>query len=574
MSNLNTKTLFLLTVLACLGGCKKEPQQELSKASNLSAGHLPSYEIESPLKDKFFDDQYILSANPHLGNLIESQSQFRDPSTRLSTIQYLIDYQDDQENFIPTLSATLGFPVWSQVESRDFFTFIPLIQAHSDATDAVLIVYPEGDIYDFKLLRRDALYHRLLTEDHPPNFYTELRLFLTFDERLFDYHDPLLAQARAQEITSESHYRCPLLWHWECAEWIVPLWEEGESDMAEERSPCGSVCADCVLIVYDNPNCEQNLPVGGWGRTNGGTFPPEREGGSHYHNGGGGGPNGGGNNPLNWWEEQGYSTLVESLIQHLGLEAEQAHLANCMEGSFQLAALLGNLVEQLEVEQEAVRAAILAGLTTACHCDDYDSRGVEQCDERALFEEKFRSEIVEWLTEGFFFSEEEKEFIKENLPLTDRSKIDIIKLDWEQASEEDRVNHFFKWIAFINKVYRCLRNEENNSNEIYSITNDFFENASASQGYEVYGNINIYLKDEYDNPLTITNTGFVWNHWYNDYRDRFQWQANAEDSGVSNATHFYFMSEGFDPNWGLAYIDLIVPYLHSDVINERLTPCQ
>ena len=398
MISSKAKILLALIGLILFVSCRKDPPELLLPEGPTTEFRSVDFSIESERKAHFFDEGYLLARQPHL-RLTAPLARDRNEWNRLDTIQYLSDYQDDQEPFIESLLDSVGYPLWSQTQGTEQLRFIPLVAESATLTSAILVVQSTEGTHDFKLLRRHRIYNNYLATRVHPNYAAELQLFRGFDQLLFQAVDPLLEAAWAAELATQAGERCPSYWYWECTEWIVPFAGEGPTPEAEYRStPCGSVCVSCLLIVYTDPACEEQLP--GWGRTGGRTFPPEREGSSSYPpqgNGGGRDGAGGGGNPGNWWEERAYPHLLVELIADLGLAAEDADLADCIGANYELMAYLHQLLAELPPEDYLARQQLHQALVAACHCDDYDAQGREQCDARTLVAEAYaRAQAEYW----------------------------------------------------------------------------------------------------------------------------------------------------------------------------------
>ncbi len=381
--------LLIILLLSNFWACQKDPlplaEEEVNQVSSTIL-LIPEFEIEGEVQARFFNDQYIRNQNTYLVTGLENASSFRTDEAFVSFVQYLIDFQDDQENFIPQLADSVGYPLWSAIEVLDSILLIPWIKENSTLTEAVLVVKVEAGIYDFKLLLRNQIYNNILTENIHLNYTTELEVFLAFDHLLFEREDRLLQQALTIQAPAQGNFRCPANYYWTCAEWIVPFSEDGDGTIAADRSdPCGSLCNDCVLFVYIPEDCLGNHHPLGWGNTDGRTLPPSRGGESGY-GGGSGNNNFPPANPKNWWEERNYPGLLNSILEDLELPEEEAFVAECLAGNFELQSAVATLLEGIDLTQGEARLSLQEALTTACTCDDFDDRGVEQCDELATFE--------------------------------------------------------------------------------------------------------------------------------------------------------------------------------------------
>ena len=372
-----------------LSACQKEPT--LSKADQ-TMEQIPftpppfEYEVEGLLKERFFDDAYLLSRNPNLLLTEQTQATDREVDTTLHFLQYVIDYQDDQENFIQYLVDSVGYPLWSQREQLTNIILIPFAKEDSELTEGVLVVKLAAGNLDFKLLLRNRLYNNVIQENIHPNYRTELEVFEAFDYRLFGSVDLFLRRALGIHSTGQSDYRCPANYFWECTDWIRPLGENTNPTEANDRSnPCGALCTDCILFVYVPNDCLGNHYPAGWGNTNGNDVPPSAGGSSGY--GGGSGNNGvPPDNPRHWWEEENYPGLLQQIIADLEIAQEDAFIADCLLQNFELQAQVGTLIANWNATDESLKTHVKNALVEACTCDEYDERGREQCDEAEAFE--------------------------------------------------------------------------------------------------------------------------------------------------------------------------------------------
>ncbi len=377
----------LILLLSNFWACRKAPLPEPSTPETFTVVELPStpeYEIEGSAKARFFDDSYVRAHNPHLRH---HSANFRSDSDLLLHLRYLIDHQDDQDDFIASLGDSLGYPLWSNAEVWDNFVLLPWVKINSELTEAVLVVKVEGGYYDFKLLLRNRIYSNILTNNVHLNYVSELEVFRAFDHLLFEREDRLLRRALMVQAPGLSTFRCPANYYWTCAEWIVPFGEPNEGTVVSERSnPCGSTCADCVLFVYVPEDCLENHAPPGWGNTDGRDVPPSRGGSSGYGGGGGNTPPG---NPSNWWEERNYPVLLQSILADLELPVEDAFVAECLARNFALQGLVRDLLDHTVNEECIVSDALNQRLAMSCTCDDFDHRGAEQCDEVQSLRESF-----------------------------------------------------------------------------------------------------------------------------------------------------------------------------------------
>ncbi len=379
---------FLLLILL-FNSCQQENtlppnNQSISSPKIFDLTH-PGYQLESETKQQFFSNTYCLVQNLHLSDHQASAANFRNVDPTIDFIKYIIDHQDDEEDFIPMLIDSVGYPVWPKAQILDRITLIPFIKEDAELTEGVLVVKLDQGNIDFKLLYRNRIYNNILAENIHLNYLTELETFQAFDWQLFQNKDRLLQKAVEEQRGQQGNFRCPAHYFWECADWIRPLSDPIDNPEASDRSnPCGSLCTDCILFVYVPDDCLGNHYPAGWGNTNGNTTPPRQNGNSGY---GGGSGNSAfpPENPLHWWEEKNYPGLLNSIIEDLGLELEEEFMAECLARNFQLQSVLRSLMDQMDLTEEASVNRIKNALSVACTCDEYDDRGREQCDEVEIF---------------------------------------------------------------------------------------------------------------------------------------------------------------------------------------------
>ncbi len=484
------------------------------------------FETDTELQRRFFSDDYIISNNH---NLLPGKAIQRSDEPILNMIQYLVDYQDDRENFVPLLVDDVGYPVWSEAELLGSMVLIPLIGEDSDATQGVLIVWEREGVFDFKLILRDQVYNSVLSGIHHPNFEIELFSFVEFDHRLFASEDPILVDYLGFYEDGLAFERCPFHVEWLCLRhWYGPF---------NFNNPCVNVNGDnncnlCVPVYYYTDDCYSGPIFGGWGSTNGNNNPPTQDGGSVYNGGGSGSGNDGNSNPLNWWEEFSYRNILIGIIEDLELTEEDVFMTECLNSNSMLLADVYRIMENIDIEDDRNRQAFISAIDGACTCDDYDEHGRELCDERA----DFRSGLLENLYEVEIESTVLIDGSLYGIDTDGLLHVFVDPIDMATSSEEEILNQVVLVLSKINE-YFC---EGFN----YAPINwrDYFDNP-RTQNYQATWNS--------DCPNVLLNLDFS-------IEPRYLMEPEPSWSNDNGSGGWYYKWAHFDTN--IIALEIVVPY--------------
>ncbi len=188
-----------------------------------------------------------------------------------------------------------------------------------------------------------------------------------------------------------------------------------------------------------------------------------------------------------------------------------------------------------------------------------------------------RNDFLNWLFENEDIESSEKAFISQNMNWGNNRLI-VPKIDWPSATENERVNHFFKYMRLVVKFHRCAAYSYND-NTMYNLGH-FFHNSPQSTTINglTYNNITLNYRSHYNqNMVAVENVTFVWNTSWNNGLFGFDVYGTGPilNGGALDFGHIYFKNPFSSGTGGLgqAVIDLIVPADEYYGIIGRLFDC-